>query len=297
MEGGNPFFFGYKLLSFISFFLFLYFGLALVDLFFFDRVSNSYLNHSLNHQNDSIIVIGSSRTKWSTIDSLMPKATFLAEGGQYAYGSLGVLSKLKNSGKLNNTYVFIDLVDSDEIVNGNGQWWYFSEIFLYERLASLQDYSVTDWPKIFSRITKDIFHFSPNQYSVFQWRALDSIRTPHPDEPVREVVNDLKSKFENCDGTSSLSYINLLKRFSVLVNLLNIKYNCRIYIILPPYPSMCKKQYAEIFGEEKIIDLSLSVDYEISDFYDNTHLNQKGALKFTQKFAEMIVEKLSDSNK
>jgi hypothetical protein len=289
-----------KLSLFIIFFNSIFLLLVLNDLFLFDRVSNSYLNEVLNKKTtEDIIFIGSSRTKWSTIDSLLPKATYLAEGGQYAFGSLGVFSKLKRNDLLRDKIVFIDLVQSNEISNGNGSWWYFSEVFICESYAKVFEFPLKDWASVYCRISKDIFHFSPNDREDFKWKALDKVRGKHPFEPQELAVNELKRNFKECENEISLHYLNLLKRFAEEIVDIKQKFNCDVYIILPPYPELCLSEYQKIFGSDRIIDLSTTIDFKIEDFYDNTHLNYKGAFKFSNHLKGVIqnIQKTNESRK
>jgi hypothetical protein len=87
-------FFLKKCVLFVLFFNALFLGLLVLDWFAYDRISNGYLNRSMNKPMEDIVFIGSSRTKWSAVDSLLPNATYLAEAGQYAYGSIVSFSKL-----------------------------------------------------------------------------------------------------------------------------------------------------------------------------------------------------------
>lgn len=265
-------------------------ALLLVDWFVYDRISNAYLNQSFDEPIEKIIFIGSSRTKWSAIDSMLPNATFLAEGGQYAYGSLITFSKLQERGLIEGKHIIIDLVESNEITNGNGKWWYFSEIFLKNRFARFTDYSIEYWPDIYCRIVKDITHFGKNEKEKFRWKALDKVRGKHPNEPNEDTVWTRKTNFNKCIEPLKKEYYNVVVRFASTLNEIEETFNCKVFIMVPPYSEMCKKDYESIFGAQRILDLSSDVNYFISDFYDNTHLNGSGALKFSNHLNQILID-------
>lgn len=239
---------------------------------------------------ENIIFIGSSRTKWSAVDSILPNATYLAEAGQYAYGSLITFSKLKEKGLIEGKHIFIDLVENNEITNGNGKWWYFSEIFLKDRFAKFTDYPVDLWPDIYCRIVKDITHFGKNANEKFSWKALDAVRGSHPNEPNADTVWARKANFQNCTEFLPVEYKNVILRFANTLDETEEQFNCKIYIVIPPYSEMCLNDYNTIFGMQRVIDLSSNVDYLISDFYDNTHLNGSGAIKFSEYLNKVLVD-------
>jgi hypothetical protein len=283
-------FFLKKCLLFVVFFKAIFVVLLVFDWFIYDRISNSYLNQAFEEPIENLLFIGSSFTKWSAVDSLLPKATYLAEGGQYAYGSITVFHKLQEKGLIKGKNIILDLVARDEIKNGNGQWWYFSEIFLKSRLAKFTDYPVELWPDIYCRIVKDITHFGKNEKEKFRWEALDKVRGNHPTEPNEDTVWTRKENFYNCTQPLHKEYKNVMLRFASTLDEVEKKFNCKVYILTPPYPAMCLNDYKKIFGAQRLLDLSSTVEYNITDFWDNGHLNGTGAIKYSKKLNQMLTD-------
>lgn len=257
--------------------------LLTIDFYGYDRINNEYLIHALRKREvEQNIIIGSSKLTWSVIDSLMAdKPTLLAMPGQFMYASVGVLSKLAQDGLLQDKNVFIDLHESNEIVSGHGQWWYFSEAFVRYRYASLYDYEVKEWLPIMARIVRDITHLSWNTEKKFKWAPLEksiSHLNAHPDA---DSIKLAATNYRNCNKSFSRPYDRSLNRLKILFSRLEQRDHCRIFVIIPPYPkSGCFDAYARLFGNDRIIDLA-SLNFDTTDFHDNSHLNSKGAIKFT----------------
>tara|TARA_R110000737_G_scaffold326479_3_gene340241 strand:- start:4308 stop:5144 length:837 start_codon:yes stop_codon:yes gene_type:complete len=258
--------------------------LLLIDFYGYDRISNNYLVQALESgEVKENIFIGSSKLKWSIIDSLLSEeSTILAEGGQFAFASVGVLMKLNEHHLLDRRTIYLDLQEANEISSGYGQWWYFSETLIRYRYANLSDYPLERWPAIAARVVRDITHFGPNATQKFGWKPLEKSISHVNAKADKDSLEAFKNKFDNCLVPLPVSYRNSLLRINTLFRKLEARANCRIIVLIPPYPkSGCLSDYVKIFGERNVIDLTM-VSFEYDDFHDNSHVNGRGAVKLTE---------------
>jgi len=264
--------------------------LLVVDFYFYDRISNEYLIRAL-HDRDvkHNVIVGSSKVKWSVIDSLMEEEpTVLAEGGQFLYASAGVILVLGRNGLLRGKNVFVDFEESDEIASGFGQWWYFSEAFLKYRYAALNDYESDQWLPVMSRILRDITHFGFNHEKKFKWEPLEKSVSHLNSHPDADSIEMAARNYRDCTKPFSKPYGNALVRIKNLFAQLEVDENCRIFVIIPPYPKAgCRSMYANIFGTNRIMDLT-EINIGMMDFHDNSHLNTRGAIKFTSELDRLM---------
>lgn len=274
---------------FCAFFIVITIIFIFIDNHVFDRVSNDYYNEVISTKKiNKNIFVGSSKLKWSLIDSLLNKSTILAKPGQYAYASSTVLLNLYDKNLLKDNNIFLDLEESPEIIAGFGKWWYFSETFLINRTAHFSDYGWKDRLKIGARIYKDISHFSPNHTKVFHWTPLENLKDFQHSRAQEDTLVKIKTNFKNCKTSFSTPYRNFLIRFHKLCLEIERKTGSRVYILLPPYPeSGCYDAYTSIFGNERVIDLT-ELKYDLSDFQDNSHLNSYGAFKLTDRVNKVL---------
>ncbi|MEQ9376681.1 MAG: hypothetical protein RIG68_15950 [Imperialibacter sp.] len=266
--------------------------LLLVDFYGYDRMSNTYLVQALESgEVKENIFIGSSKLKWSIIDSLLSEeSTILAEGGQFAFASVAVLMKLKEHHLLDGRTIYLDLQEANEISSGYGQWWYFSESFIRYRYANFPDYPAEHWPAIFARVVRDITHFGPNAGQKFRWRPLEKSISHLSVKADKDSLETFKNEFDNCLVPLPVSYRNSLLRINTLFRKLEAQANCRIFVLIPPYPkSGCLSDYVKIFGRGKIIDLT-QISFEYDDFHDNSHVNGRGAVKLTEYLNSVMGE-------
>lgn len=264
--------------------------LLAVDIFWFDRTNNDYLTHVLRNRDiNQCVIVGSSQLKWSVVDSLLCEpATILAMQGQFAYGTAAVVGALAEHGLLNGKVVMIDLHESDEIRSGHGQWWYFSEAFVEYRYASLADYAPQEWLPIGARVVRDLTHFSFNQDREFKWEPLDRSISHSKITANKDSIAYARTSFEHCLRPFSKPYLNSLMRLKELFARFEEENNCRIYVLIPPYPRRgCIEGFVQIFGMNRIVDLA-SLNWEYDDFHDNTHLNGRGAVKFTAELNRVL---------
>ncbi|CAD5253052.1 MULTISPECIES: hypothetical protein [unclassified Imperialibacter] len=266
--------------------------LLLVDFYGYDRISNTYLVQALESgEVKENIFIGSSKLKWSIIDSLLSEeSTILAEGGQFAFASVGVLMKLNEHHLLDRRTIYLDLQEANEISSGYGQWWYFSETFIRYRYANYSDYPLEHWPAITARVVRDITHFGPNARQKFGWKPLEKSVSHLNAAADRDSLEAFKKEFDNCLVPLPVIYRNSLLRINTLFRKVEAQTNCRIIVIIPPYPkSGCLSDYLKIFGKGNVIDLT-QVSLEYGDFHDNSHVNGSGAVKLTEYLNSVMGE-------
>ncbi len=279
-----------KIFYFIALIITILYALYIVDVYFFDRISNDFLIDAVNNDisENKLIVIGSSKLKWGIVDTLLSNTTFLSEGGQFTYGSMAVLLALDENKKLINRSIIIDLEEANEISAGFGQWWYFSEAFLQYRYASFMDFPVRDWPFISARIIRDLTHFAPNHQRVFVWKSIETINKYKNSKVDTLIFNKIKNDYLLGGSSFSVPFKNSLVRINYLFNKLEIKNSCKIYVLIPPFPkSGTLKDYEEIFGKNRVFNMATK-NFVSSDFHDNSHLNKEGAIKLTKSLIDSL---------
>lgn len=273
----------FSLIRFGSFFFLVTIIFWVVDLSVWDYKGNVYANDVIETGSTAEnIVIGSSKVYWSFIDTLLPEATILGDGGQYNYASLTIFLELEAKGLLKNKIIWLDLADDSELMAGFGKWWYFNEAFLKYKFASFTDYPMSDWPDIIARIYVDIFTFTPNKSKPFKWTGIDEMYPRKVDE--KGLNNHLTRFTQNTNEIPiSKAFRNSVLRFMSDLDEIEQRNNCKVKFLILEAPNWRGnlKDYFDLFGTDRTVSL-LPQTFDASEYNDGNHLNSIGALRVSK---------------